>query len=126
MIFLKDAFYLEADLLVSLYSSIELAGYHRNLGSITLAHKLLIGLDGAKNRIRVRILRVLDCQPCTGIDARVTSDNWRLDATLCANVVIPVNAEDEDLAVRSLLQLASLFGVDALLEIGMRGHLRCQ
>src|SRR2546425_7921247 len=48
MVFLKYAFHLKADLLVSLNASVELAGHYGDLSRVTLAHKLLIRLYRAK------------------------------------------------------------------------------
>ncbi len=103
MVLLEDALYLEADLLVRLDSAVEFAGHHRDFCRVALAHKLLIGLDRAKNSIRVGVLRILDRKPRAGVDARVAPDDRGLDAALCANVVVPIDAEHENLAVHRFL-----------------------
>ena len=82
MVLLKNALHLEAYLLVSLDSPVELTGNHRDLGRVALAHELFVRLDRAKDCVRVGVLRILDRQPGASVDARVAPDDRSLNAAL--------------------------------------------
>src|SRR5438477_497328 len=73
-----------------------------DLRELAVPHQPVVGRDRAQERVDVGILGVREAQLRRGVEVRLPADERSLDPRLDPDVIVPVDAEDEDLHRPSL------------------------